>query len=285
MQTGKEKTPETVKLYGFGSHFNLPEVGYFVAKTEIQLRLAKIPYEKLVGRPELSPKGTLPYVEMGGIRLADSTFIRWHIEKAYGIDLDHGLNASERAAAWTIERMLEDHLRWAMVPIRTLDQENFARGYALIFEAMPEPDRSAARATMVRKTRERFESMGMGKHSPEEVIALGTRSIEAFATLLGRKKFLFGDRPTATDATAFGFLAGLITPHFPAPLRDVAVRHENIVDYVDRMMERFYPHHPWLAPQSQRTDINGSGEDARMDLGFRNENSRIRNAVTRLRKP
>jgi glutathione S-transferase len=241
MHPGNDKAPSTIKLFGFGSHFGLPEVGYFVTKTEVQLQMAGLTYEKLVGHPKASPKGTLPYVEIDGVLLADSTFIRWYLERNRGVDLDSNLNTSERAIAWAVERMLEDHLRWAMVPIRTFDPENFARGYALIFEAMQEPERSAARAMMVQKTRERFASMGMGRHDEEEIVALGSQSIRALAILLGEKKFLFGDGPTGTDATAFGLLAGLITPYFPAPLRDVAMGHANIVDYVDRMMERFYP--------------------------------------------
>jgi hypothetical protein len=36
-----------------------------------------------------------------------------------------------------------------------------------------------------------------------------------------------------------------MTSFFDSPLRREAERHDNLVAYVDRMMDRFYPAHPW----------------------------------------
>jgi Glutathione S-transferase N-terminal domain len=47
--------------------------------------------------------------------VADSTFIRWHIEKKHGIDFDQGLDASQKATAWAFEKMAEDQLYWIVV--------------------------------------------------------------------------------------------------------------------------------------------------------------------------
>jgi hypothetical protein len=62
--------------------------------------------------------------------------------------------------------------------------------------------------------------------------------------------YLAGSQPCGTDATAFGALAGLLTPFFDSELRQRALRFTNLADYVDRMMELFYPEHGAL-PREQ----------------------------------
>jgi hypothetical protein len=49
-----------------------------------------------------------------------------------------------------------------------------------------------------------------------------------------------GDNPRGTDATAFGALAGVLTPFFVARLRDQAEQFANLTAYVDRMMLQYY---------------------------------------------
>jgi glutathione S-transferase len=73
----------------------------------------------------------------------------------------------------------------------------------------------------------------------------GTLSLRALDEILGDKAYLMADHPTGVDAVAFGVLAGVLTPFFDSPLRREAERHANLVAYVDRMMDRFYPGHPW----------------------------------------
>ena len=52
--------------------------------------------------PPASPKGQLPYIVDDAASIADSTFIRAHIEAKYGFDFDAGLDLRERAQAWAL---------------------------------------------------------------------------------------------------------------------------------------------------------------------------------------
>jgi hypothetical protein len=56
-----------------------------------------------------------------------------------------------------------------------------------------------------------------------------------------------GERPCGTDATAFGAMAGILTPFFSSKLRERAEEFENLVSYVDRMMLQYYPEFAWKA--------------------------------------
>src|ERR1700745_384528 len=101
-----------ITLYGFGTGFGLPEISPYVMKTEVQLKMAGLPYRKLRARPQDGPKGQVPFIDDRGAPMSDSTLIRGHIERTYGLDFDEGLDALRRAEAWALERMVENHLAW-----------------------------------------------------------------------------------------------------------------------------------------------------------------------------
>ncbi|XSC47066.1 hypothetical protein ACF1BQ_016630 [Bradyrhizobium sp. RDT10] len=72
-------------------------------------------------------EGQDPYIEDDGQLLGDSTLIRWHLEKKYGIDFDQGLTAEQLAIAWAFEKMAEDNLYWASVYFRWMIDDNFRK--------------------------------------------------------------------------------------------------------------------------------------------------------------
>ncbi len=137
--------------------------------------------------------------------------------------------------------MLEDHLYWAIINLRWCDDENFARGPAHFFDGAPEEVRDTARKQARERVTANLQGHGLGRHSPREMAELGGRSLAAASVLLGDKPFLFGNRPTASDATAFGMIAGALAPLFEGALPKMAREHDNLVAYSERMMHRFYP--------------------------------------------
>ncbi|MBV9991353.1 MAG: glutathione S-transferase family protein [Alphaproteobacteria bacterium] len=230
-----------ITLYGFGPAFGLPDPSPFVMKTEVQLQMAGLSYVKQRAAPPTAPKGKIPFIEDKGVRIADSTFIRAHIERKYGVDLDRGLTPDLRARGWAIERMLEDHLYFALLHARWMDDGNFASGPAHFFDALPAETREAARQAGRERVRQTLHGQGLGRHSPDEIAELGGRSLAALSSLLGNKPYLFGPAPCAADATAFAFVAGAMTPFFDSKLRTAALTHKNLIAYRERMMEEHYP--------------------------------------------
>lgn len=237
-------------LYGFGEGFGLPEVSPFVTKTEVQLKMAGLAYRKVFALPDSSPKGQMPYIDDAGDVVADSTFIRAHIERKYGFDFDVGLDTAQRAQAWAVERMIEHHVYWALVGVRWIDPVNFAKGPAHFFDAAPEHLRNDIREGARARAVENYRLSGLGRHTPPETVELAMRSLSALSVLLADKPYLMGDRPCGTDATAFGALAGLLSPFFDSTLRHRAEQFANLVTYVERMMSRYYPDHVLRVPEA-----------------------------------
>ena len=234
-----------ITLYGFGAGFGLPEISPFVTKTEVQLKMAGLAYRKERAMPPASPKGQLPFIVDDGQQIADSTFIRAHIERKYGFDFDAGLSGEARAQAWAFERMIEHHVYWALVGARWVDPDNFARGPAHFFDGAPEDRRERLREDAQFRIAENYLLSGLGRHAPGDDVDLALRSIFALSVQLGEKPYLLGDVPCGIDATAFGALAGILTPFFDSRLRDRAEEFQNLAAYVDRMMLQYYPEFAW----------------------------------------
>jgi glutathione S-transferase len=128
-----------ITSYTFGPYFGLPDASLFVMKAMLLLKFAGLEYSERRGGPNKAPKGKLPFINDEGVIVADSTFIRFHIEKKYGFDFDAGLSPEQKAEAWAIEKMCEEHLYWALVAERWVDEENFAKGPAKFFDVVPLP--------------------------------------------------------------------------------------------------------------------------------------------------
>ncbi|WP_293904876.1 glutathione S-transferase family protein [Phenylobacterium sp.] len=240
-----------ITLYGAGEGFGLPEISPYVTKTEVQLRMAGLAYEKVRAAPQESPKGQMPFLDAGGVRIADSTFIRGYLERTYGLDFDEGLSPRQRAEAWAIERMVENHLGWVMIHGRWLIPENFAKGPAHVFDGAPAFVRDQAR----RAVEQTVHGVGIGRHSDLEIVALGVRSLAAVAAILGEQRYLFGPRPCGADATVFAMLAAILTPFFETELKRRAEGFGTLVAYVDRLMAQFYPGFEWDVETAVRAPV------------------------------
>jgi len=210
-------------------------------KAELLLKMSGLPYRCLAGALRGAPKGKLPFIEDGNVKLGDSTFIRLHLEQRHGVNFDAQLNQEQQALAWTCEKMLEDHLYWAVLHWRWMDAANFAKGPARFFDGLPAPLRPLVRRIVRGSIRKNLHAQGMGRHTPEDITWLATRDIDALATLLGDRHYLTGEHRCGADATVFAFVAGLLCPHFDGPLLAHAQRQPNLVAYNERMLREFYP--------------------------------------------
>ena len=192
-----------ITLYGFGGGFGLPEISPFVTKTEVPLKMVGLAFRKERAMPPASPKGQLPFIEDDAEVIADSTFIRGHLERKYGFDFDAGLKREQRAQAWAFERMIEHHLYWALIGARWVDPENFAKGPAHFFDGAPEHRREKLREDAQFRVAENYLLSGLGRHAPDDDVELAVRSLFALSVQLGEKPYLMGEDPCGADATAF----------------------------------------------------------------------------------
>ena len=104
-----------ITLYTFGPYFGLPDPSPFVMKAEMLLKLSKLEYQTNTKGFDKAPKGKLPYINDNGTIVAHFMLTGLHLEQKYSINFDRALSERERGVAWAVEKMLEDHVYWAVV--------------------------------------------------------------------------------------------------------------------------------------------------------------------------
>lgn len=228
-------------LYTFGPALGLPDPSPFVIKAEVLLKLSGLPYRVDTSGLRRAPKGKLPYIDDTGTKVADSSFIRMHLEQRHGIDFDKGLDAAGKGIAWAFEKLCEDHLYWAMVHERWMDAANFDKGPRKFFDIAPAPLRPLIIAWVRRDLRRTLHGQGLGRHTREEIAALAKRGVEAIAGQLGSKPYLMGETPCGVDAVVFGTIAGFLCPVFASATKTAIERLPNLVAYRDRGMRQWFP--------------------------------------------
>jgi glutathione S-transferase len=229
-----------ITVHGFGPYFGLPDGSPFVMKTMLMLKWAGLEYRHRESGVAQAPRGKVPYVEDSGVIIPDSTLIRFHIENKYGHDFDTGLTAEQRAIAWSIEKMVEEHLYFALIDIRWRDDANFAAGPAHFFDRLPALFRPLVRRIVRRRMMKTLHLQGTSRYTKAEVERISCRDVDAIAAVLGDKPFLMGEQPCIADASVFGILANLLVPIFETEVRQRIESHQNLVRYVNAMKRDFF---------------------------------------------
>jgi len=233
-----------ITLYTFGPYFGQPDGSPFVIKAMILLKMAGLAFQTRKAAPFKAPKGKLPFIEDGGRKIADSTFIRLHIERQYGFDFDVGLTPAQKATGWALEKLCEDHLYWLILTERWLDDANFVNGPAHFFDPMPAPIRPIIRTLVRDAVKKASLAQGLYRHTPEERRELARRGLETAAILLGDKPFLFGDAPKGADATLGAFAMAARCPTFSGAAREEIEKLPDLLGYAQRIEERYFPANP-----------------------------------------
>ncbi len=228
-----------ITLHQFAPCWDLPNASPFCMKVENYLRMANLPYQTVsVFNPAKGPKGKLPYITDGANTVADSSFILDYLKATYGDGLDAHLGAAEPALA--LRRLMEEHLYWCAVYDRWAVDENWAITKPAFFGALPPVVRDLV-ATLARRGQfKELHGQGVGRHTTEEIYALGKADLTALSDALGDKPYFLGDRPTSLDATAYAFLANLLWAPIDSPLTRHARSLQNLAAYGNRMKQRYY---------------------------------------------
>lgn len=231
-----------ITLHTFGEAFGLPDASPFVIKAHILLKLSGQPYQTqpFAGGMKIGPKGKRPFIVDGGVTIADSTLIRFHLEKKYQKDFDEKLSARGKGLGWAIEKMCEEHLYFALVYFRWLYQDNFEKGPAQFFDKVPTLLRPLVKKMAIRNAQKTLHYQGLGRHTEAEISLLACRDIDALAEILGEQDWFGGASPCATDASAGAFLMSLLCGQFPSPPLEYAKTHPTLVAYAQRVQAQFF---------------------------------------------
>jgi glutathione S-transferase len=221
-----------------------PNLSPFCTKLECYLRMAEVPHQPRKADFRRAPKGKVPFVEMDGKLVGDSQLIIEELERRLAAEgkrpLDQGMAPRDVAIARMIRRTLEEGLyfvglvtRWKTdtgYPVMRDEFKKMVPGFVL----------PIIRRAQIKKTR----AQGTGRHSLDEVMAMGAADFDALAELLGDKPFLFGDQPRVIDCTLFAFVETFLGFPLDTPIKQTVQRHANLISYRKRIRDRWWPDLP-----------------------------------------
>jgi glutathione S-transferase len=153
-------------------------------------------------------------------------------------------SAADHATARAWRALFETDLYFANMHSRWLDDANWAlfkpvMGATLRQMGVP----GLALPLVLNKVRgqvaKQLHGQGTGRMSPAQIAEHGISGYAAVAEFLGTKPCMLGNRPSALDATAFGFLHTLLVPPFTSPIKDFVASQPNLVAYHQRMLDQF----------------------------------------------
>ncbi len=235
-----------VKLHNFGEAWGLADPSPFCLKVESFLRETGIAYETVPFDPRRSfaraPKGKLPFIEdEDGELIGDSRLIIKRLSDSRAIDLDAPLADREKCVSVSFQRMLDEHLYWVVVYSRWLDQPGWSIIRQSFFAKMPLPLRPFVIPLARRRIAGALRAQGIGRHSREEIYALGNEDLQALSSLLGQDSYFFAaDQPTLLDLWAHAFVAEIVAPPIDSPLKTAGLYLSNLCDHYHRMQSRLY---------------------------------------------
>lgn len=231
-----------ISLYQFPPAFDLPNASPFCMKLELYLRMAGLPYRnRYTLELHKAPKGKLPWIDDDGTAVADSGLIIDYLKRKFGDPLDNDLTALQRAQALAITRLLEEHLYWTVLHDRWITESGWAMTRPAFFGTLPWPLRVIVPIVARRGIRAELQGQGMGRHTLEQIHALGVADVDALAALLGDQMYFLGAKATSVDAVAAAFLANSLMVPLETPIKAAAAGHPNLVAYCQRMAQQYFP--------------------------------------------
>lgn len=231
-----------ITLQQFQAAFGQPSGSPFCVKAHILLRLAGLPYvTEDITDPRKTPKGKVPVIIDDGEVIADSYYIRRHIEQKYGVDFDQGLSRAERPASRAFIALADEHLYWAGVYSRWVDDAGWPIVRDTFFTNLPGPLKWIIPPIARGQVRGQLRGHGIGRHSAAEIYEMGAADLDVLADWLADKPCFMGDGPTAADASVYSMVAAIIEAPFDSPLKRHGLNRTNLVEYCRRMGETFFP--------------------------------------------
>jgi glutathione S-transferase len=222
-------------LYSYPELFGVADNNPFGLKVFAFLKLANLPFRhEHIFDAKAAPRGQLPYID-DGEHVGDSDTIIAYLIGKYHLPIDSALTPAQRNTDLMIRRTLDD-LYWVMSYSRWKDPQF----WPLFRDAMLRAHASLT-AHGMEAAREfnfqRYHYQGIGRYEPQDVYKRGIADLQAVASLIDERGFLFGPQPTSIDAGIYGFVANIYFYDIDTPLKRFVTSHRNLVRHCNAIHE------------------------------------------------
>ncbi len=193
-----------------------------------------------VANPSKMPLGRLPVLKTADRLIPDSTNIQTYLE-SHGADFNAGLSADDKARSHALTRMVEENLRCGLVHDRWLNEQCWPVIRETFFADMPAILRKIIPGMIRRNVRRAMMAQGIAQFSREDRLDRLGRDIRAIEQTLGNNPFLFGETPSAADATIAPVLDMIRTLPCDTGLRRLVRENAGLMSYIEHARAALYP--------------------------------------------
>lgn len=217
-----------ITLYSYPGLYGLEDNNPYGLKIYAFLKLCRLPFDhRQTLDVQSAPRGQLPYIADGDLRIGDSDAIIAYLKRQYELTIDDSLTPEQQRQDLLVRRALDD-LYWVMSYSRWRDDRYWPTFRRALLDAHPDVTPEQLEAAR-QYNFQRYHYQGIGRYAPEDAYARGIADLEAVSSLLGDNGFMFGPNPGSVDAGLYGFLANIYFYAIDTPLKQCLVSRRNLV--------------------------------------------------------
>jgi len=237
---------DVVYLYQFSRCPTIPSASPFCLKVENWLRMTGVSYENVDHKMKWkSKKGQLPFIELNGDEIADSTIIIRELSKHFDKDLDEGLTEEQKNVSHAFESMLNNHTSWVFRWWRYNNPGEFLNTAQLdikrtLNSRLPNALLNVIFRIGFKKNVQQAVGHGLGRHTDKEIYDFGKSDLKALSQLLADKEYFFGKEPHLLDCVAFAHLTQFIYIPFAGMKEWMETETPNLVSLTERIKTQYW---------------------------------------------
>jgi glutathione S-transferase len=233
---------DNVVLYQFPTGRRVANPSVFCMKLETFLKVAEIPYTvKPTLNMSKAPARKLPYVEIGDLKMSDSSLIIHYLVKQHHITLDDHLTEKEKALSVSIQRMLEESYYFAVCWSRWLDPVVWPKWSKTVGASIPKILRKFVLGRIQKKVYRQLYEQGTARLNREAIYEKANAEMDALSEFFSEGPYFFKDHLTSIDTCIYAFCALVYTLPQESALREHFIKKENLVKFLKFMHEKYYP--------------------------------------------
>ena len=219
----------------------------YVYKVDLWLRMAGIEYREVIAPPMKllldAPRGLIPFVDLNGERIGDSSLIIDQLKDSFDDPLDDQRLTQEQVEKGELLKALCEYEFFEVIFYGRFHEDSDSASITYYNWGGAPEDQAQAEETLNRSlslAKEKLHTLQIGRYDLEFVNAKLRKCLGILSSALRDSKWLFGDTPSSYDAVVFAFLASVI--HYPFKNQQVAISREytNLVRYCDRIKNSYY---------------------------------------------
>lgn len=221
-------------LFTFPPAFGQPSASSFSTKAIYLMNLSGQPFErKNLSDPRKFPRSKLPALETPEGLIGDSDNIRTYLETK-GADFDKGLSDEDKSTSRALIRMAEEHLYFHGFYDRWGNEDVWPHVRDMFFGEIPAILRPLITGLLRRGALRSLHGQGVGRFNDTERLARAEPDLQAIATRLATRDYLFGDTPTAADASVASVIGALGAQPVPTLLSERVTQDPILSAYAER---------------------------------------------------